>query len=460
MKYKIRTLYWRLRHIVCVAFDVLSDLALQIKSVAVFFAPVLLVGSTSQTAKFHFSGDRKNLLILSYYSYPYLSRHGTQRLGKFIKYLSRMGWNITLITTRPDSTQDVEPSSDDYPVNVEVIRVAVAKPKILYWRGVLVPDSYIFWMIPAIKAGLKVIKERNISVIFSTAPPYSNLMAGAVCSRVANLPFVSDFRDPWSRIDTGWNLENSFLRKLTSIIEKRVLNSSSLIVMADPLEYTEQFFGRVAPNVKQRIVSILNGYDEEDFADIESMRVIGGNKFVISYVGTFYDFETFTNVLKPLLLWQARHADDFANVVFEYAGGHSSFFGDRDKLPFVVMDHGYLSHRDAISLRAKSQVQIFSQPRHFKSHVMSGKIYEMIRSGVPILAITSADSGPALLISETQSGRSFSQDNSQDSADYLKELYDLWLAGCESQVSITNARVTNLSRERQAATLAELLQSM
>ena len=51
----------------------------------------------------------RHVLVISYYSYPYRSVYGTQNVGKFIKYLTRLGWTITLVSTTPASAKEQDP---------------------------------------------------------------------------------------------------------------------------------------------------------------------------------------------------------------------------------------------------------------------------------------------------------------------------------------------------------------
>jgi hypothetical protein len=75
-----------------------------------------------------------------------------------------------------------------------------------------------------------------------------------------------------------------------------------------------------------------------------------------------------------------------------------------------------------------SDLQLFTQPRHFKPHFYSGKIFEMLRAGIPILAVTRPDGTVANLLLETNAGFTAAQ-RSEQAAVILQIQFDKWRRG-------------------------------
>ena len=48
-----------------------------------------------------------------------------------------------------------------------------------------------------VRAGTRVVREREIDVVLSTSPPNSVHVIGAAIARRTGVPFVADFRDSW-----------------------------------------------------------------------------------------------------------------------------------------------------------------------------------------------------------------------------------------------------------------------
>jgi hypothetical protein len=228
--------------------------------------------------------------------------------------------------------------------------------------------------------------------------------------------------------------------------------------MADEAKYGRDFFVTCNSNVDRKLVSILNGYDEEDFeANSAHSTAPAQRKFVLSYVGTFYDGSTFMNVKHAFEQWQARFPWEFEDVEFHYAGANSALFDEYAFRPEYLRDHGYVSHPDAIAIRARSAVQIFSQPASFKPHVISGKIYEMMRLPVPILAITDPSGTVARFIRQTGTGIIADNRDAAAAGRALREMYLAWKNGYPMAMRDGNA-VARFSRKNQAHQLSHVME--
>jgi hypothetical protein len=57
------------------------------------------------------------------------------------------------------------------------------------------PDAYWTWASTAIAAGKKILRERKIDLVLTTAPPFSSLLVGQALQH-AGAKWIADFRDP------------------------------------------------------------------------------------------------------------------------------------------------------------------------------------------------------------------------------------------------------------------------
>lgn len=398
----------------------------------------------------------KCLLVISYYAAPYKSLYGTQRLNKFIKYLTKFGWRIVLITTSPAVGNDLDQPEEPLPQAVTVIRLPQYQSYSLP-SGTLVPDHFIGWIRPALEAAREAAATQRPSALFATVPPYSNAVVAALLAMETGIPLVTDFRDPWTRIDTGWVVPNKFLRWLSGLMERLVLKVSAGVVMADEGQYAGDFFVECRA-AEGKVSSILNGYDEDDFsAEATGAASSDNGKFVVSYAGVFYDGTTFMNVRRAFEQWHAKFPAELENVEFHYAGASSTLFDKYAFRPAYLRDHGYVSHHDAIAIRAHSNVQMFSQPSRFKPHVISGKIYEMMRIPIPIIAITNPSGTVARFVTQTGTGLVVDNRDPNAAAQALRDAYLAWKSG-RSIVTRNDNAVAAFSREAQAKQLADVME--
>ena len=398
----------------------------------------------------------RRILVMAYHAPPFKPMWGTQRSAKFAKYLARAGWDVTLLAADPALARDRTDGAEETLDGVRVVRLPERPLSNLSWRGVVAPDSYVRWVLPAARAARRLVRERDIGLIMASAPPYSTLLAGALCAAWTGRPLVADFRDPWSRIDTGWVLAPGAPSAVSRALERSVLRHVEAAIMVDPLRYADDYF--VDSGLLRELVSIPNGFDEEDFAGLAPARPERGAAFTLSYVGTLYDQSTCEAIVRPLQRWQEEAPEEVRQVVLEYAGQSGALFDQLGFQPPFLRHRGYLSHPEALALRAASSVQLLVQPASFKPHVSSGKIYEMLRTGVPILAITHPDGAVADLIQRTGGGVVVGHDH-QAITRALRTLFARWQAG-QRLPAADPARVMDYSRERLAGRLDDLLRDV
>lgn len=454
----LRQFYWRLREIwrrqLIKSRAVAASLSGQLYALQLFIRYVAF--QSSRTIEYSSARRRRrSVLVISYYSPPYKSVYGTQRITKFIKFLVKNRWQVSLITTTPASAADRDDSAELISDGVHLVRLPPIPLHGKYFgKGIFIPDDFVSWVRPATAAAINVARERDASLIFATAPPYSNLLIGAIAASKLEVPFIPDFRDPWTKIDLGWIIDRPILRQLNSWMESTLLNWSHRIVMTDEKKYINDYFSNSDASVQQKVVSITNGFDEEDFKGLNAVEV-RREKFTISYVGSLYNQETFDNIVEPFRIWHSISPTDLLEVDLVYAGAHSNYFEATTAMPVNVLNLGYVTHHEAIRIRMNSDLQLFSQPAFIKPHVYSGKIFEMLRCGVPILAITRTDGSVAELLKRTGGG--FCTYQHTEVATVLKNCFERWKRG--ERLAVGNATViSEFAREELARKLIDVFE--
>ena len=403
-----------------------------------------------------------SLLIVSYYAPPYSSKYGTQRITKFAKYLAAMGWKVVFLVTNPRQSYETDLHAEPLPENVEVVRLDAIPRHPFFGEGVFAPDDFVFCVPQFSSAIERILGERHIDLVLATMPPYSVGLAAAAATVRAGVPLVSDFRDPWNRIDNSWVMKSRVARRLSQAMERAVLKTSEAVVMVSELRFFADYFLTDDEKVRAKTVSIRNGYDDDDFVDADAAlanisSVPDSNGFSISYAGVLYNEENVTNILRVLDVFRERYPEAARHLVFEYAGASSAMLSSRTDLPVSVRDHGFLTHRAANLMRARSAVQLFALPATYHAHVSTGKIFEMVRVGVPILALTHPGGTVARLIAETRTGCAFDPLDAQAACDALKRMFDQWKARGHVDYAPDLSSVQAYSRMSLTSSLAEVL---
>lgn len=174
----------------------------------------------------------KKVLIITYY-WPPASGPGVQRFLKISKYLNDFGWKPIILTVKNGSYPSFDPSlENEIPEWVEVHKTKTFEPFTIYNRltgskgknlgtgliglegkqsfvkklsiyiraNYFIPDARKGWYRYAVKEAKQLIQEKEIDAIITTGPPHSTHLIGKSLKEKFNLPWISDFRDPWVNI--------------------------------------------------------------------------------------------------------------------------------------------------------------------------------------------------------------------------------------------------------------------
>ncbi|MGE4540563.1 MAG: glycosyl transferase family 1, partial [Bacteroidales bacterium] len=176
----------------------------------------------------------KKVLIITYY-WPPSGGGGVQRWLKFVKYLRQFGWEPVIYTPEnPESPQLDQSLVNEIPAELEVLKTKVWEPyrwyktftgrkmderiqtaflsekkkpglteKLSIWiRGnVFIPDARRYWIKPSVKFLKTWLLQNKVDLIVSTGPPHSMHLIGMQLKRQTGIPWLADFRDPWTNID-------------------------------------------------------------------------------------------------------------------------------------------------------------------------------------------------------------------------------------------------------------------
>ena len=249
-----------------------------------------------------------------------------QRWLKFAKYLPSQGWQPVIYTPSNSEQLAVDESLlAEIPDEVEVLKRPIREPYAIYhklmgrgsakgsgvnpinsqkknWKqrlmlwirsNLFVPDPRAGWERPSVKFLCSYLKEHPVDVIVTTGPPQSVHLIGRGLHRRLGVPWVADFRDPWTKMFFFENLPLlPWVRRRHFRLEKSVLDEATAVISVTPRVQAD-FASRTSTPVHL----ITNGYDESDFAIDLPERTDG--KFRIVHTGLF------ASDGNPLELWNA-----------------------------------------------------------------------------------------------------------------------------------------------------------
>ncbi|MBD3223796.1 MAG: glycosyltransferase, partial [Caldithrix sp.] len=280
----------------------------------------------------------KNVLIISYY-WPPAGGPGVQRVLKFARYLPEQGWRPIILTVSRGAFPAIDNSlTTEVPDDCVVYRTANPEPDQWYNRltgarkdtalpvGVLakdkqgwkqrlafwlrlnlfIPDAKLGWKPFAVHAARKIIKNHRPSVIFSSSPPPTVHLIARKLSKRYHIPWIADFRDPWTNIHYYQNRRSRLSQWIDRRLEQKVVRDSTKAITVSP-----PFARLIAGNQADSMHIIPNGFDASDFDD----EAPQASAFRLVYVGglnanRFYPqvFNTLHTLLQNGTI-DARHAE-------------------------------------------------------------------------------------------------------------------------------------------------------
>ena len=429
----------------------------------------------------------KKVLIITYY-WPPSGGAGVQRWLKFVKYLREFGWEPIVYTPEnPEAPAVDESLLKDIPRNLTVIKRPIWEPYNLYknfigqkkdekinagfltekkkpglaekisvWvRGNwFIPDARKFWIKPSIKFLSDYLKRNPVDTIISTGPPHSMHLIALGLKKKLNLPWLADFRDPWTNIDF---YDKLMLTKASDVKHKKmeldVLKNANIITaigwsMADDLKKI----------CNRKIEVITNGYDEDDF----SKNVVApDSKFSISHIGAM------NSDRNPKALWSAleellkENKDLQSDLKINFIGKVDySVFDDLENLGLTkyVTKTEYLLHSQVTEEMCSSQILLLALNNTPNTlGVISGKLFEYIAARRPILAIGREEGDAARIIHETETGVICNFSDKEKMKAEIKKMYSLYK---EKKLLVSEKNIVQYSRMQKTKILSSLLNSI
>ena len=430
----------------------------------------------------------KRVLIVTYY-WPPSGGSGVQRWLKMSKYLPEYGWQPVIYTAEGAEYPVEDPSLEkDVCPEAEVIRRPITEPYSFYkkflgikkeqkvkagfidetgkqkgWKerfsiwirgNFFIPDARCWWIKPSVRFLRHYLKDHPVDAIISTGPPHSMHLIAMKLKETLGTPWIADFRDPWTEIDYYNDLHLSrWADRKQHRLEREVLTQADKVVTVAP--DGARRLGRLG-NRNVRVV--YNGFDHDDKALV---TIVPSKKFTFTYLGVL------SKIQSPENLWLS-----FGELVKENDGISNDLridmIGQIDKsvassiekngLANHVTFTPYIPHEQVARVHQSSTVLLLllmpdSEPR--AKGLLTGKLFECMASGRPILCIGPEDGDAARILKETKTGTTIGFDNKDKMKQIILDYYQQYVTDGLPNNEITS--IENYSRKAMAGKFAVLL---
>lgn len=380
----------------------------------------------------------RRLLLVSYY-FPPLAGSGVFRPLRMAKHLPRHGWEVTVLTvserarvlrdpslqqevppgTRVERTLSLEPRTAL--LGLHKLRLGKLAGKIEPWF--YLPDDQRGWVPFAHRRLTAVLRDREHHAVLSTSGPASAHLVG-LHARRKGLPWIADFRDEWTtnpylRYPTSWHLRRN--RRL----ERRVLTEADRVVcVSEP--WLENLRGLVPDQPREKFTALPNGYDADHFREPPPPPP---GRFRVVYTGTFYGHRSprvFLEALRAVVGEGRIPASDLEVVFVGHTAGADGLTALPPDLVRVVEQRPFF---ESLAHLHEAAVLLLVIPGEGGAGNHTGKLFNYLASGRPILALAPRVNVAADLIRDTRSGKIAPPDDPGAVADALVCLYREWKSG-------------------------------
>lgn len=404
----------------------------------------------------------KRVLMIAYHFPPLHGSSGHLRTLKFVRYLLEFGIEPVVLTVKscPYQAKD-DGLLSQVPPNVFVHRAFALDTKRhlairgKYFEFLAYPDRFASWIPAGIFAGIRLIHRKKIDVIFSTYPIASAHLIGLALSRITRRPWLADFRDPmW---DDYIPLSPKQLEIRKAIESATYRHANQIVVTTAGIQ---NLFRDRYPLLNGRpITVIMNGYDESDFCGVKLSPHQEGAPVRMVHAGLLdpvdRDPRPFFQGVKRLL--DRGNIKPFGLEIDLFASGHEDLYNselNRLGLTRVIRVCPIIPYNDVLHRMAEADILLLFQGVSCNEEIPA-KLFEYLRIGRPILALTSATGETARLIRMTHAGEIVPPDQPEAIASLLAK----WVKCIKQDQALPvgdAAIVANFSRRDQTAQLAEI----
>lgn len=339
----------------------------------------------------------RRILYVAYF-YPPSRDTGMLRSAAMVKYLRRLGHEVTVLTTSAygdDGEEDVVRTRDVQTWRArrqgrETIGALFDSPtysgKPHPLSKVLVPEALVAaWLPFARSRALELTRLRSFDCVVTSSPPESVHAIGMALQR-RGTPWLADVRDGWTFEPLRPEFPTAAQRRLDGWLERRWLGAADAVVcVAEPAVDDLRRRGITEP------LLIRNGWDPEA-APVAGppTGLLDPDRVSLVYTGRF---GTYGRDPRPLVEGLARlarvHPDEAAQLELVIAGplteAEARLF-ETDVSPARLVHAGSLHREQALALQREADaLLLIAQPT--RSQLLNIKVFEYLASGRPILAL-------------------------------------------------------------------------
>jgi glycosyltransferase involved in cell wall biosynthesis len=347
--------------------------------------------------------EPRAVLLVAYW-YPPENESGALRPARFSKYLPRYGFTAQILSA---------PLSSGRELAGNVHRTAdQSLPPRRGWRALLDQtlqrlEPYkdrLEWVVPACESARGLLAKTDIAAIVSTAPPLACHLTAWQLAKRYQLPWIADFRDPL----VGNPFRTRRLGRLYDrTIEGGIVARADAVVVNTDAALTA--FRQRYPASGHKFHLIWNGYDPQD--DLQAAPIPSRGYKLLAHFGAVYGARHPGIVLNSLERLIRGNRADPTTIRIRLIGSidHGEPWLESGAFSFLRERH-CLEYTDCTVPRDQARQEMTSADYLLlldlnelaASVQVPAKLFEYVRVGRPVLALTTPNSPVERILARAQ----------------------------------------------------------
>ena len=412
----------------------------------------------------------KRILMVAFHFPPLAGSSGIQRTLRFAQHLPKFDWQPMVLSASPRAYERVSQDLNADIPGGTVVRRAFALDTARhmsvagrYFSAMARPDRWVSWRFDGVRQGMQMIRKYKPAVIWSTYPIATAHLIGAELHRRTGIPWVADFRDPMAQ--EGYPADPLIWEQYRQI-EQLAMSQAARCVFTTPS--AADHYRRLYPDAAARIEVIENGYDEETFTGlsnggpVRTPEPLVPGSMTLLHSGIVYPSERDPTQLMAAL----RQLHDAGTIRPGKLTVRFRAAVAEDLLRQLALQYDVeayvevcppFSYRDALGEMMRADGLLIMQASNCNAQIPA-KLYEYLRAGRPILALTDpmGDTAWVLLKSGIQTIAAL------DDSDKISQLLQRFVT---EKTNISNAQggesaIYRASRQNRTRVFAQLLNTV
>ncbi len=257
-------------------------------------------------------------------------------------------------------------------------------------KQLIFPDTQIGWYPAATAGGMRLVRERPFDLVFSSAFPITSHLVARTLKRRSSLPWVAEFRDPWSDDAESRAVAAAALR-----VERSMAAEADAVVLPNQTfaEYYARRWGVDA--------SVIGHGSDTAFP----RAVPRPNPPVLAHVGSYLPGRQRLETLWSALAEMRRRGEAVPRLrwVGELSRRGACRASSGTAWRTSVEVTGFVSQSEALRLMSEASGLIacgFAETRALSMGTTPAKLLEYLASGVPVIYVGHPDGAAARMLGD------------------------------------------------------------